>query len=160
MRNKTKSQNTFPPPLPSSQAQLHSQLLYLPPPSSSGGQGMGFTVSSSHVISAASSSSGAGLITLFPCSSVGSLPRETVLHELLQRGSFPRAAVLHERVAPRYQNLAMQIQFTESQMLHTISKKLHLKDIVQIQLIPYFRMYYIHVHYCKMFHGSLNCLCD
>lgn len=21
-------------------------------------------------------------------------------------------------------------------------------------------MYYIHVHYCKMFHGSLNCLCD
>ncbi|KAM9590949.1 uncharacterized protein ACIBXB_005997 [Morphnus guianensis] len=57
---------------------------------------MGFTVSSSHVISAASSSSGARLITLFPCSSVGSLPWETVLHKLLQRGSFPRAAVLHE----------------------------------------------------------------
>ena len=33
----------------------------------------------------ASSSSGAGLLTLFPCSSVGSLPQETVLHELLQR---------------------------------------------------------------------------
>ena len=56
---------------------------------------MGVVVSSSHIVSAASSSSGTGLITLFPCSSVGSLPRETVLHELLQHGSFPRAAVLH-----------------------------------------------------------------
>ena len=32
MRNKTKSQNTFPPPLPSSRAQFHSQILYLSPP--------------------------------------------------------------------------------------------------------------------------------
>ena len=31
MRNKTKSQNTFPPPLPSSRAQLHSRILYLVP---------------------------------------------------------------------------------------------------------------------------------
>ncbi|KAM9639019.1 uncharacterized protein ACIBXB_013710 [Morphnus guianensis] len=36
MRNKTKSQNTFPPPLPSSRAQLHSQILYLTPPAAQG----------------------------------------------------------------------------------------------------------------------------
>ena len=57
---------------------------------------MGVAVSSPHVISAAPSSSGGGLLTLFPCSSVGSLPRETVLHELLQRESLPQATVLHE----------------------------------------------------------------
>uniref|UniRef100_A0A8B9RUN6 Protein artemis n=1 Tax=Accipiter nisus TaxID=211598 RepID=A0A8B9RUN6_9AVES len=34
--------------------------------------------------------------SLFPCSGMGSLPWETVLHELLQHGSFPQAAVLHE----------------------------------------------------------------
>jgi len=34
------------------------------------------------------------LLTLF-FSVVGSLPRETVLHELCQRGSFPQAADLH-----------------------------------------------------------------
>ncbi|KAM9590480.1 uncharacterized protein ACIBXB_005736 [Morphnus guianensis] len=94
MRNKTKSQNTFPPPLPSSRAQLHSRILYQAPPAA---QGDGDGVYVHHTLfSAASSSSGGGLITLFPCSSVGSHPRETVLHELLQRGSFPRAAVLHE----------------------------------------------------------------
>ena len=57
---------------------------------------MGVGVSSSHVVSATPSSSGGGLLTLFPCSSVGSLPRETVLHKLLQQKSFPWAAVLHE----------------------------------------------------------------
>jgi len=57
---------------------------------------MGVMVSSSHVVSAAPSSSGGGLLTLLPCSSVGSLPPETALHELLHRESFPRAAVLHE----------------------------------------------------------------
>jgi len=57
---------------------------------------MGVTVSSSHVVSAAPSSSGGGLLTLCPCSSMGSLPWETVLHELLQREPFPRAAALHE----------------------------------------------------------------
>ncbi|KAM4666906.1 LOW QUALITY PROTEIN: immunoglobulin superfamily member 22 [Amazona ochrocephala] len=36
------------------------------------------------------------LHTLFPCSSVGSLPQETVLHKQFQRGSFPQATVLHE----------------------------------------------------------------
>jgi len=55
---------------------------------------MGVTVSSSHVVSAALSSSGGGLLTLFPCSSVRSLSCETVLHKLLQHDSFPRAAAL------------------------------------------------------------------
>ncbi|KAM9599800.1 uncharacterized protein ACIBXB_003644 [Morphnus guianensis] len=36
MRNKTKSQNTCPPPLPSFQAQLHSQILFLPHPAAQG----------------------------------------------------------------------------------------------------------------------------
>ena len=57
---------------------------------------MGVWVSSSHIVSAAPSSSGGGGLTLFPCSSMGSLPGETVLHKLLQRESFPRAAVLHK----------------------------------------------------------------
>jgi len=37
-----------------------------------------------------------GLLTLFPCSSMGSLPQETVLHKLLQRESFPPTAALPE----------------------------------------------------------------
>ena len=36
------------------------------------------------------------LLTLFPCSNVGSLPWETVLHKLLQHDTFPRAAVLQK----------------------------------------------------------------
>ena len=36
------------------------------------------------------------LLTLFPCSCLGSLPQQTVLHELLQHGSFPLTAVLHK----------------------------------------------------------------
>ena len=56
--------------------------------------------SSSHVVYAAASSSGGGLFTLFPCSSVGSFPWETVLHELLQHEFFPRGAVLQEQAAP------------------------------------------------------------
>ena len=36
MRNKTKCQNTFPPHLPSSRAQLHSRILYLPHPAVQG----------------------------------------------------------------------------------------------------------------------------
>jgi len=35
-------------------------------------------------------------LSFFPCSNVGSLPRETALHELLQCWFFPRAAVLQE----------------------------------------------------------------
>jgi len=57
---------------------------------------MGVMVSPSHVVSAAPSSSGGGLLTLCPCSSVKSLSRETVLHRLLQCESFPWAAALHE----------------------------------------------------------------
>jgi len=57
---------------------------------------MGVMVSSSHVVSAAPSSSGGELLTLCPCSSVRSLPWATVLHKLLQREFFPRAAALHE----------------------------------------------------------------
>jgi len=41
-------------------------------------------------------SSGGGLLTLFPWSSVGSLSQETVLHGLLQCETFPWAAVHHE----------------------------------------------------------------
>jgi len=37
-----------------------------------------------------------GLLTLFPCSSMGSLPWETVLHKLLQCESFRQGAVLHK----------------------------------------------------------------
>lgn len=40
-----------------------------------------------------SSSSGAGLLTPFPCTVVGSLPWETVPLKVLQCGSFPRGAV-------------------------------------------------------------------
>jgi len=61
---------------------------------------MGVTVSSSHIVSAAPSSSGGGLLTLFPYSSMGLLPREMVLYKLLQCGSLPRAAVLQEQAAP------------------------------------------------------------
>jgi len=57
---------------------------------------MGVMVSSSHIVSAAPSSSGGELLTLCPCSSVRSLSRETALHKLLQRESFPWAAALHE----------------------------------------------------------------
>jgi len=76
---------------------------------------MGVVVSSSHIVSATRSSSAGGLLTLFLCFIMGSLPRETVLHKLLQYESFlwdvvlhrllqqeffPRAAVLQEQMAP------------------------------------------------------------
>jgi len=57
---------------------------------------MGVAVSLSRIVSATPSSSGGGLLTLYPCSSVRSLSWETVLHKLLQRESFPWAAALHE----------------------------------------------------------------
>jgi len=57
---------------------------------------MGLEATSSHGVSAAPSSSGGRLLTLFPCSNVRSLSWETVLHKLLQRESFPWAAALHE----------------------------------------------------------------
>lgn len=54
--------------------------------------GMGIVVSSSCVVSASPSSSGGGLLTLFPCFSVWSFPQGTVLHKLLQNKSFPRTS--------------------------------------------------------------------
>jgi len=57
---------------------------------------MGVMVSSSHIVSAAPSSSGGGLLTLLPCTSVRSLSRETVVHKLVQRESFPWAAALYK----------------------------------------------------------------
>jgi len=84
---------------------------------------MGVTVSSSHAVSAAPSSSGGGLLTLCPCSSVRSLSQKTVLYKLLQcesftqvaalhelprRGSFPRGAVLQEQAAPAWVPMGSQ----------------------------------------------------
>jgi len=57
---------------------------------------MEVALSSPHVVSAAPSSSGGRLLTLFPSSSVRSLSRETVLHKLLQHESFPWAAAFHK----------------------------------------------------------------
>jgi len=51
---------------------------------------MGAAVSSSHLVSAAPSSSGGGLLTRCPCSNVRSLPRAAALHELPQHGSPPQ----------------------------------------------------------------------
>jgi len=96
MRNKTRSSNTFLPPLPSSWAPFQSRFSISPPPSDTEGRGMGVTVSLSHLVSATASSSGGGLLTLFPCSSVRSLSQETVLHRHLQCESFPWAAAFHE----------------------------------------------------------------
>jgi len=70
--------------------------LPLPPKCPRGTGNVGVMVSSSHIVSAAPSSSGGGLLTLFPCSSVRSLSWETVLHKLLQHEFFPWAAALHE----------------------------------------------------------------
>jgi len=57
---------------------------------------MGVEFSSSYIASATPSSSGGRLLTLFSCSRVRSLSRETVLHKLLHCESFPQAAALHK----------------------------------------------------------------
>lgn len=57
---------------------------------------MGAAVSSSQIFSAAPLSSGRGLFTLFPCSSVGRFPWKIILHKLFQCIPFPQAAVLHK----------------------------------------------------------------
>ena len=72
MRNKTKSSKQLPSAptfFPGSTSLL---FLYLLPVSGAGGQGMGVAVSSSHAVSATPSSSGGGLLTLCPSSSMGS----------------------------------------------------------------------------------------
>ena len=97
MRNKTKSLKT-PPPTPSFFPGSTSLPISLPPrpPTRAGGWGVGIAISSSHVVSAAPSSSAARLLTLCPCFSTGSLPKETVFQELLQHESIPQAAILHK----------------------------------------------------------------
>jgi len=57
---------------------------------------MGAEVSSSLVVSATPSSSGEGLLTFFPCSSLRSFSWETFLHKFLQRESFPWVEVVHK----------------------------------------------------------------
>jgi len=84
---------------------------------------MGVTVSSSHVVSAALSSSGGGLLTLCPCSSVGSFTQETVLHELLQCESFPQAAALMNcpSVGPFPQGAVLQEQAAPAWVPHRVT---------------------------------------
>jgi len=65
MRNKTRSSNTFPQPLPSSWAQLHSHFSTSSPQSGTRRE-MVVTVSSPHVVSAAPSSSGRRLPHTLP----------------------------------------------------------------------------------------------
>ena len=92
MRDKNKSINPFPPPLPSPQAQLPSQILHLLRPSGAGGRGMGLAASSSHIVSAAPSSSRS-------CPAPAWGPSHG---RLLQRGSSPRGTVLPELTAPAW----------------------------------------------------------
>lgn len=56
---------------------------------------MGVVVSSSHIVSVTPFTSAEGLLIMFPCSSVGSFPQET-LHELLHCESILRVTVTHE----------------------------------------------------------------
>jgi len=93
VRNKLKH---LPPTPPFFLGSASLPFLSLLPLGGAGGQGMGATVSSSHIVSATPSSSGGRLLTLFPCSSARSLSQETVLHNLLECESFPWAAALHE----------------------------------------------------------------
>jgi len=55
------------------------------------------------------------LLTLIPSSSVGSLPQDTVLHELLQHGSVSLAEVLQERTAPPW--VLQRLQFLSEKLL-------------------------------------------
>ena len=70
-------------------------------PRTAGGWGIGVVVSSSHVVSAAPSSSRGRLLILFPCSSMWSLPWETALQKIIQHEPFPQAAVLHKLLQHR-----------------------------------------------------------
>jgi len=80
-------------------------------------------VSSSHLVSAAPSSSGGGLLILFPSSSVRCLSQETVLQELLQSESFPRAAALHKLPQSRSlpQGAVLQEQASPTWVSHGVT---------------------------------------
>jgi len=98
MRNKTKCSNTFPPPLPSSWAQLYSDFSLPPLSERHRGQGMWAVISSSHVVTAAPSSSHSSLAPVWGsshgrqffmnCSSLGpSHGVQSFRNRLLQRES-------------------------------------------------------------------------
>jgi len=78
---------------------------------------MGVTVSSSHVVSAAPSSSGGGLLTFLPCFSVGSLPLETVLHELLQCGALQKKKKKQIMKTPTVCNIFLIYIFQDSLLI-------------------------------------------
>jgi len=84
---------------------------------------MGVVVSSSHIVSASPSSSGGGLLALFPGCSVRSLSWETVPHKLLQSEFFPRAAALHK--LPQRESLprgaVLQEQAAPAWVLHGVT---------------------------------------
>jgi len=65
---------------------------------------MGVVVSSSHIVSAAPSSSRGGLLTLFPCSSTGSPQGHSLLRSFTcsSIGSLPWGTVLQEQAAPAW----------------------------------------------------------
>jgi len=71
---------------------------------------MGAEASSSHIVSAAPSSSQGGLVTLCPCCRVESLPQAAGHHKLLQYRSLPGGAVFQNR-------LLKHVFPTESQVL-------------------------------------------
>lgn len=90
MRSKSKSYRCFLPPLPSSWAKLHS--LFSLSLSSQNQREMGNRGCSLFITCPATCSPSVGqVLTLFPCSSTGSLPWETLLHKWLQYAAFPRA---------------------------------------------------------------------
>ena len=111
MRKKNTPINPFPPPLPSSQAQLPSRILHLLRLSGAGGRGMGLAASSLRVVSAAPSSSRScpapawgpshGRQSSTNCSSVGpSQGAQSFRNRLLQRGSPHRVASPASKAAP------------------------------------------------------------
>lgn len=98
MKNKPESYKHFPLTPPFFPGSPLSPMFSFSFPSGTGGQEMGAAVSSSHFFSAAPSEEEEGLLMLFSCSSVGSLPLEAIFHKLLERESFPQAAVHHEQL--------------------------------------------------------------
>lgn len=117
--------NSFPPPLTSSQAQLHAWLFYFNPLSSAEGWGMGTVVSSLCVVST---------VLSFSCSSpaiVGSLPQQTVLHSrVLSTECRPSGADCSNAVSPWTTGLA--IKPTRSLLQHGILRRLQCRYVLWI----------------------------